>query len=123
MRMCSTSKHIISTNEDMQYEQDASSVQMRMCSTSKVYHISVRMRTCSTSKHIISTNEDMQYEQDASSVQMRMCSTSKVYHISVRMRMCSTSKTHHHYECGCAVQARWIIKFWYKGAQLKDSFQ
>ena len=31
-------RHIISTNEDVQYEQGTSSVQMRMCSTRKVDH-------------------------------------------------------------------------------------
>ena len=48
-------RYIISTDKDVQHEHGISSVQMRMCSTSKAQP-SVQMRMCSTSKANISTN-------------------------------------------------------------------
>ena len=55
-------RHIFNTSEDVQYESGASSVQVRICGTSKahLYHkqgCAVRIR------HIFSMNEDLQYKR------------------------------------------------------------
>ena len=71
--MCSTSKdvpykrgcavrirHIISTSEGLQYESGISSVQARMCSTSKA-HLQYKQRCVVRIRHIFSTSEDVKY--------------------------------------------------------------
>ena len=69
-------RHIIGTNEDVQYWKGKSSVRKRMCSTSEAYFL--YKRGCETRvRHIIRTNDDVRYWKGKSSVRTRMCSANE----------------------------------------------
>ena len=93
--LCEVRARICSTSEDVQCESGTSSVQARMCSTSKV-HLHYKQGCTVRIRRIFSASEDLQYKQGTSSVQARMC---------------STNQSHHQYKQGCAVQASRLSSF------------
>ena len=64
-------RHIFSSNEYVQQEQDTSLVQMRMSSTSEA-HLKYECGCAERVRYVFTTN--MKYEQGISSVLLRMCS-------------------------------------------------